>query len=1007
MKSLARCCAARPVGVIMVLAAVMMAGGRAAAVMPLSRLPELMIPRLVVEASAPGLPAVAVRSLVVAPLEDALASAKGLVGCSSVSRDGGASLILDFAWGEDPMRAAARAREILDAAYPALPEAAERPRVRQFNPDDDPIAIVTALPLQGELSALRRLAELTMRQRFRRVAGVGATTVFGGSSRELAVAVDMNRAAARGLTVLDAARAIASEQLDMPAGSVMEGGLELVALARGRATDADGLAKLSAQGPQGPFRVGDIAEVYERDASRLSLFVVDGEEAVALWLYLRAGADPRAAARGIREALAELDAELGGLASLRLARDGSRAAIEALRYLGIAGVLGAIMALAALLALLRDPRGGLLAAGTIPVSVAAALAVLETAGRSLNAMSLGGIGLAVGMISDNAVITLGAISSRFAAQGERPSPEGVADAAATVMSGSFGSAATTAVVFAPALFLPGALGGLYGDLALAVIAANIAGCLAAALALPALYRLSWRKGVPRPGRSIERSYRRILAAAMRKPMAALALSAAAVSLGILVAATRELSFMPLDEADELMVSVDFEPGADPDGMVGQATALSAALAAVPGVRSAYGCAGAELDDAARRADPSYARERLEIWCGLSPGVDPVAAASAAAAVVASTLSPGMTFRIGAPRDPAAVALGMDKRLIVAVRGETPSDAAAKAELAARALAAEAGGALASVELRPAGSKPRVELRPLRDEGLALGVGLSELAQALRAATEGAPAGAVELGGRETPVRVFAAGTGYAGGGSVAGAAAVPVAARDGASVPASAVANFTLSEGPAALARLDRFDVMYLEARAVTGHERELARAVDRIGERLEGVRRADESAFKRYAASLAAAAALVIVLLYLSLGAQFESFTLPFAIMAAIPLGMAGAGPALAAAGLGLDSGAALGLLVLAGVSVNSAIVLYEAFGAYRAAGATPAAAAFAGANARVRPCLATAATTVLALLPVSLAPAGAAQRSMSVAMMGGVAASTALTLIVFPIVLSGMSRR
>ena len=999
MKSLARRCAARPVGVIMVLAAVMMAGVRAAAVMPLSALPELRVPRLLVEAAAPGLPAAAVRSLVAAPLEDALASAKGLTGCSSVSRDGGATLTLDFDWGEDPSRSAVRVREILDAAYAALPEAAERPRVRRFDPDDEPFAVVAAVPTGGELAAVRRLVEGTILPRLRRVDGVGAAAVSGGVERELAVAVDMDRAAARGLTVLDAARAIASEQLDLPAGSIREGELELVALARGRATDAGSLARLTARGPDGPFRVGEIAEVFERDASRLSLFVIDGREAVAARLYLRAGADPRAAIRGIRAAIAELKAELGGLATLSLARDGSREAVAAVRNLGLAGGLGALMALAALLALLRDFRGGLLVAGTIPVCVAAALAALGAAGRSLNAMSLGGIGLAVGMISDNAVITFGALSARFAEADERPSPDGAADAAASVAAGSFGSMATTAVVFVPVLFLPGALGGLYGDLALAVIAANLAGWLAAALALPALYRLSWRRGVPGHGYAVERNYRRILAAAMRKPVAAVALAAAAAMLGIAAAATRELSFMPSDAADELVVSVDFPPGSDPDGMVGPAEALSAALAAAPGIYAAYGGAGAERDDAARRADPSYARERLELRCGLAPGVAEAAAASSAAEAAASVLPPGLAIRIGPPRDPAAATLGLDRELVVAVRGGAPSEAETRAELAARAIAAEAGRALASIEPRDAGMKPRVELTPRRDAGLALGVGISELARALRAATEGVPVGAAEDGGRERPIRVFAADLGRA--------AAVPVSARGGVSVPAAAVANFARAEGPAALARLGRADVAYLRARAVPGMERELARAVDRVCGRLDGVGRADESAFRRYAGSLAAAAALVIVLVYLTLGAQFESFTLPFAIMAAIPLGLAGAGPALAAARLGLDSGSALGLLVLFGVSVNEAIVLYEAYGARRAAGASPAAAAFAGANAKIRPSLATAATTVLALLPVSLAPAAAAQRSMSVAMMGGVAASTALTLIVFPIVLSGMGKR
>jgi len=144
----------------------------------------------------------------------------------------------------------------------------------------------------------------------------------------------------------------------------------------------------------------------------------------------------------------------------------------------------------------------------------------------------------------------------------------------------------------------------------------------------------------------------------------------------------------------------------------------------------------------------------------------------------------------------------------------------------------------------------------------------------------------------------------------------------------------------------------------------------------------------------------LVVVLLYLTLGAQFESFRLPPLIMATIPLAMAGVGPALALTGLGLDSGSVLGLVVLFGVVVNNAILLYETTSARRTAGLGAAQAAYAGASERVRSIIATTVTTMVALLPVCIMSRDATGRSMSIAMFGGVAASAALTLFVLPIV-------
>jgi multidrug efflux pump subunit AcrB len=236
-------------------------------------------------------------------------------------------------------------------------------------------------------------------------------------------------------------------------------------------------------------------------------------------------------------------------------------------------------------------------------------------------------------------------------------------------------------------------------------------------------------------------------------------------------------------------------------------------------------------------------------------------------------------------------------------------------------------------------------------------------------------------------------------------ASVPVYISAGNPVPASTIATFERVEGKAALSRLDRADVVYMEPIAAPGRAKDLFRAVETVLAGSSNAARSNESAFRVYGKAMAGAVILVLVLLYLTLGAQFESFRLPLLIMGTIPLAMAGVGPVLVLTGTGLDSGSILGLVVLFGVVVNNAILLYEASAARRQAGAGAAYAAFAGASDRVRPVLATTLTTIVALLPMCLSSTGAAQRSLAMAVLGGLAASTALTLFISPIAFAATS--
>jgi multidrug efflux pump subunit AcrB len=228
---------------------------------------------------------------------------------------------------------------------------------------------------------------------------------------------------------------------------------------------------------------------------------------------------------------------------------------------------------------------------------------------------------------------------------------------------------------------------------------------------------------------------------------------------------------------------------------------------------------------------------------------------------------------------------------------------------------------------------------------------------------------------------------------------VPVKAGE-ASISAGSVARFTLENAPSSMARRERQDVLYLNPQSRPGTERLFSRAMSRARASHPAVRNVDESALRRYGKTLLATVGLVVILLYLVLGAQFESFSLPVILLTTIPLAIAGAGPALFLAGAGLDSGSVLGLVVLFGVAVNNAIVLYETSSARSMKGIAPVRAAYAGASDRVRPVLATSLTTLVSLLPIALSPVGAAQKSMALSMLGGLFASGGLTLFISPLI-------
>jgi multidrug efflux pump subunit AcrB len=359
---------------------------------------------------------------------------------------------------------------------------------------------------------------------------------------------------------------------------------------------------------------------------------------------------------------------------------------------------------------------------------------------------------------------------------------------------------------------------------------------------------------------------------------------------------------------------------------------------------------------------------------------------------------GATVSVYLPKDRTEMLLGLSSERTFAVMGKDREETAERAALAADRIGT-------SVSLRPRGQRPELRLYPNREAAAYLAISAADIAESLYALSEGVVASQLEIEGRPLDVRVSGKSVfehssvperGWGNGGPELFLENIPLQTPQGKTVYLGSLVSIERYESEAALARLDRCDVIYLDV--PPSKDRQILAALQETVDRFSWFSRADESVFSHYRNSLLLNIALVLILLYMTMGAQFESFLLPLILMLTIPFSLAGAGPALLLFGASLDSGAALGLTALFGLVVNNGLILFEISDEKIHSGNSPALAVYRGASERLRPVLITAATTVFALLPIAINPLGNAQKSMAAAMLGGLAASTLLSLFALP---------
>ncbi|MEX2471627.1 MAG: efflux RND transporter permease subunit [Gemmatimonadota bacterium] len=1047
----------RPVAVTMAFVAVMVFGFVSYSRLQMDLLPDLSFPTISIETEYGGVGPREMETLVSQPIEEAVAVVQGVRQVTSRSRPGRSDITLQFRWGTDMDFAALDLRERLDLIN--LPPGAGRPTLARYDPASEPVvrfALVSGRPLdprvaidRQELIALRWVAEEQVRRALEGIEGVAAVRINGGLEEEILVEVDEDRLTQLGIPFSQVAGRLASENINLAGGILEEGEAEYVVRTVNEFSAPNEMLRvvIGTAGGQ-TILLQDVATIRRDAVDRETLSLVNGNEAVEIAVLRESAANVVSLSRAVRARLGTLQNDLPDGVSTVVITDQAVFIERAVGDVRLAALLGGGFAMLILLLFLRHLPTTLIVATAIPISVIATFILMFSRDITLNVMSLGGLALGVGMLVDSAIVVLESIAR------ERDAGLDPVDAARAgtdrVGRAVVASTLTTVAVFLPIVFVQGIAGQLFGDQAWTVSFALLASLLVALTLIPMLagrgegararlgtssagdsrrrepgsigpvgnalavgggtfLRLSSAtgsggarvlapiaNGFDRVYGAIEARYPGILQDLVRRPALVLGVALATLVGGGLLMMRVGVSLVPELSQGELVVELEASPGTSLLRMEELARGAEAAALALPTVEEIFTNVGVRGGAGTLGRTGELERHAATLLVRLSEEAESEDLVIEQLQDRLATM-PGVQVRVDRPRlftvnAPVEVEVrGFDLNLLEEIAGDV------------RARLRTVPGIEGVEDERRAGT-PEISVRFDRERLARQGLTIGDAAEALQARVQGAAATEFTERDRDLTVLVRARENQRT---TLEDLAQLRLQTPAGGSVQLSAVADLGFQDGPAEIVRRGGSRVALVEARPAGT---DLAGAIERIGAEMKEivlprditVAVAGQSRdLQESVRSMQLALLLAVFLVYLVMASQFESFRLPFVILASVPLALPGAVAALWVSGNSISVVALIGMVMLVGIVVNNGIVLVDYVNQLRRdEGYALDAAIVHAAKVRLRPILMSTLTTVLGLLPLALIPGEGAELRvpLAVPVIGGLLFSTLLTLVVIP---------
>lgn len=997
------------------------AGIWAAKTSPWDVFPEFAPPQIVVQTEAPGLSAEEVERLVTVPVESAVNGVSGLAVLRSSSVPGLSVITAVFHEGTPILDARQLVAERLAEARTLLPAGVQAPRMTPLAASTSRLAMVALTSDTVSSMEMRTWADWTLRRRLQGVSGVARVEIFGGEVRQYQVLVRPEQLQAYRVSLDEVTTAARNATAFGGAGFVETINQRLPIRQRTRIESVDDLAAVPVAVRNGvSLQLGRVAEVTLGAADKVGDAVIDGRAGVLLVIHKQPTANMPATDAAVQHALDELQVAVPRGVTLHRSLFRQSTFIErAISNLGQAILIGCVLVGVVLIVFLFQWRTVVISLTAIPLSLLGAVAILRGLGFSLNAMTLGGLAIALGEVVDDAIVDVENVLRRLQENRRSAAPRSayavVLDASLEVRSAVVYASFIVMLVFVPVYFLDGLPGAFFRPLGLAYVVAILVSLVVALTVTPAMCLLllrNVRSGTetdPPFIRWSKRVYGRLLPLALRIPRTMMLGAAALIVAGAALVPFLGGEFLPDFRESNFVV---FMAG-KPDGSLAESVRIGKHLAerlrAVPGVSSI-----AQQIGRADLSEDTWGPNISEVWVVLDPAADYDATLAALRKEVEEI--PGAQFQVKQflRERIDEVLTGVTSDIAIRIVGEDLQVLRTLGSDVAKTIAEVRGVEDLRVEQQVDVPQIEVLLRPRDVAGLGFSVGA--LNQAIQTTMRGTTVGQVYEQEAVFDV-VVRAHPDHRRDPTELGRLLVD--SPNGDKIPLSAVAQISVEPAPNGInheaARRRLLVTCNAEGRDVAGVVTEIERRLREKGPKLPsgyhweigGEYQARSEAAQRMLWLGLASLIGIFVLLYL----DFKTVRLTTLVMLSVPLAAVGGVVAVLATGGDLSLGSLVGFVTLFGVTIRNGILLISHYEHLRNEGSTPdeRSLLITGAAERLAPILMTAGTTALGLLPLIVAgksPGSEIEYPMAIVITGGLISSTLLTLFVLPAVYERFGR-
>lgn len=991
----------KPVTITMMILIVIVLGAISLSKLSIDLLPNIELPIAIVQTTYSGAGPEEVENLITVPMEQAVGTIENIDTITSYSNEGSSLLLMQFNFGTDMDEATLQMREKIDMIKGFLPDGTTSPIVMKIDLDSMPI-VQLAISSKGSLQTTQKLAEDVIQPRLERIEGTASADVSGGLEREVEIMLKEEMTKGYNLSQSYISGILKSENLNLSGGTVMKGSNELTVRTVGEFKDIEEIRNLNITLPKGgTVRLSDIADVEFVNKDQSTVTKLNGQDVVQISVMKQSDGNTVSVAKDVTKELEKIQKEYPDL-KIETVFNQADYINQSIDNLKNTAITGAMLAVVILLIFLRSFKTTLVIALSIPISIITTFVLLYFAGITLNMMTIGGLALGVGMLVDNSIVVLENIYRHRSIGMDRinASIEGANEVSMAVTA----STLTTVAVFIPIVFTGGLAATIFRDFALTIVMALMSSLLVALTLVPmmssklvSVRNLESEEEQEKKHGKIVTTYKRVLSWSLRHRITTVLTAIGIFAASIAMVASVGAEFFPATDEGQISISVTLPDGAEVNQVDDTLSEINEIIKEIPEVKTVFTSAGS--GGMMSISSGSNAGSIMVMLTDLADRDRSVKEVSDEMRTLLKDV-PGAEISV---TETSTMSMGMSGGAIsIAIKGDDLDTLKGIGEDFKKII--ENVDGTREVESSYEDGIPQVQI--IADRGIASQYGLTtaQIGSQVGSTLAGSTVTKFKIDGDELDV-VLKGDNMY--GQSMSLLDMLPITTPAGGTIPLSEVAEIKTAKGPVRITRENQTRTLTVTG-SVAG--RDVQSVSNDITKALADYEMPNGYSYtfggeteqiQETFADLFMVMIVAVALVYMIIAAQFESLIQPLSIMFSVPLALSGGFIGLFVTGLPLNVIGLIGLIILVGIVVNNAIVLVDYVNNRRRNGEDRTSAIMKAGPIRIRPIMMTALTTILGLVPMALGIGEGAEltQSMGVVVIGGLALSTVLTLVLVPV--------